>query len=276
MGKIIWIASYPKSGNTWMRAFLANYVLDRTEPLKINELGAFSLSDTRPRFYQEAAGRPISEIDEAASVEFRARAQELIAAARPHDHFVKTHCLNGLHRGIPLINRTVTKGAVCITRNPMDLVSSYATHFNMTIDQSINAMSNPGNSTIDAEHRIFTLLGRWDDHVTSWRDTEDFPLILVRYEDLLAKPRPTFRHIVQALGLPASDDRLDRAIRFSSFQELSDQESREGFFERPPHSDRFFRQGTAGSWKHTLSAAQVERLSNSFGDAMRDLGYAVG
>ena len=61
MDKIIWIVSYLKSGNAWMRAFLANYVLDRRELLRINELDAFALSDTRPRFYLVAARRPIGE-----------------------------------------------------------------------------------------------------------------------------------------------------------------------------------------------------------------------
>ncbi len=203
MRRIIWIASYPKSGNTWMRAFLANYVLDRREPLPINELGAFSLSDTRPRFYQQAAGKPIAEISETESVRLRDRAQELIAKARPHDHFVKTHSQNSVHRGVMLINRTVTKGAICIIRNPLDLVSSYAGHFNLSVDQAIEAMADPSNSTIDAEHRIFTLLGHWSDHVTSWRDAKDFPLIMVRYEDLLARPRDGFRQIVVTLGLPS-------------------------------------------------------------------------
>jgi hypothetical protein len=273
MRRIIWIASYPKSGNTWMRAFLANYVLDRDLPLPISELGAFTLSDTRPRFYQDAAGRPIAEITEEDSLRLRGRAQELIAAARPHDHFVKTHSLNGTHLGVTLINRAVTKGAICITRNPLDLVASYAGHFNMTIDQTIDAMADPVNSTVDAGYRVFTLLGRWSDHVVSWRDTNDFPLVLVRYEDLLEKPVPTFGRIIKALSLPVSDERLNRAIKFSSFAELSRQERREGFSERPPHSARFFREGRSGSWHDTLTHAQIDRLIEAHRDVMGTLGY---
>jgi hypothetical protein len=273
MRRIIWIASYPKSGNTWMRAFLANYVLDRQEPLAINELGAFTLSDTRPRFYQQASGRPIADITEEDSLRLRGQALKLIAAARPHDHFVKTHSLNGTHQGVTLISPEITKGAICITRNPLDLVSSYAGHFNMTIDEAIDAMGNPANSTIDAEHKIFTLLGRWSDHVASWRDTSAFPLILVRYEDLLGKPRPTFKRIVETLGLPFNTDRLNRAIKFSSFKELSGQERRDGFSERPPHSARFFREGRSGSWADALTRLQIERLTDGHREVMKTLGY---
>jgi hypothetical protein len=273
MRRIIWIASYPKSGNTWMRAFLANYVLDRREPLPINELGAFTLSDTRPRFYQEAAGKPIGEITEGESLTLRARAQTLIAAARPHDHFVKTHCLNGVHHGVRLISPEVTKGAICITRNPLDLVSSYASHFNLAIDLAIDAMADPGNSTIDVEHRIFTLLGNWSDHVKSWRDGTDFPMVMVRYEDLLSRPEAAFQSVVQTLGLPFDGDRLRRALSFSSFKELSAQEGRNGFTERPPHAERFFREGKAGAWRDRLSTAQIDKISTTHGDVMAALGY---
>lgn len=273
MRRIIWISSYPKSGNTWMRAFLANYVLDRRDPLSINELGAFTLSDTRPRFYQEAAGKAITEITEAESLSLRGRAQELIAAARPHDHFVKTHCLNGFHQGVRLIYPEVTKGAICITRNPKDLVSSYAGHFNLTIDQAIDAMADPGNSTIDVEHRVFTLLGTWSDHVRSWRDGTEFPMIMVRYEDLLTQPQAAFKSVVQTLGLPFDPERLRRAISFSSFQELSAQEARIGFTERPPHSERFFREGKAGAWESVLSETQIAKVVKDHGEIMGSLGY---
>ena len=79
MGEIIWIASFPKSGNTWMRAFLANYVLNRKEPYPIDELGSFSLSDTRPRFFQEASGRPVEQLSQFDTLKLRWKCQELIA-----------------------------------------------------------------------------------------------------------------------------------------------------------------------------------------------------
>ena len=273
MGKIIWIASYPKSGNTWMRAFLANYILDRDTPLPINELGQFTLSDTRPRFYQEAAGRPIGEIDENESLRIRGRAQELIAAARPHDHFVKTHNMNTTHQGVRLIEPAVTQGAIYILRNPLDLVMSYAAHFGQSINQAVDALNDPGNSTIDAEHRILTLLGRWSDHVASWRDDEGMARIVVRYEDLVADARAVFTRILETLGMQVNSARLERALTFSAFEELAGQEARTGFTERPPHSERFFRQGRSGAWREELTAPQIDRISADHREIMKDFGY---
>jgi len=75
------------------------------------------------------------------------------------------------------------------------------------------------------------------------------------------------------LGLPFDGARLDRALSFSSFQELSAQESRDGFRERPPHAERFFRQGKAGSWQSQLTDSQIDKVTTTHGDVMASLGY---
>jgi hypothetical protein len=146
---------------------------------------------------------------------------------------------------------------------------SYAGHFNLTIDGAIDAMTDPGNSSTDPESRILTILGRWDDHAVSWRDAREFPLIIVRYEDLLGKPVPTF----ETLGLTADKERLKRAITYCSFRELSDQERREGFSERPPHSTKFFREGRAGAWRDHLTDEQTRRIRTAFHEVMSASGY---
>ncbi|MEM9783942.1 MAG: sulfotransferase, partial [Pseudomonadota bacterium] len=56
---IVWLASYPKSGNTWMRLFLANYIMKRETPLPINEINKLGFGDSVPRYYVQAAGRPL-------------------------------------------------------------------------------------------------------------------------------------------------------------------------------------------------------------------------
>ncbi|MEJ2083836.1 MAG: sulfotransferase, partial [Acidobacteriota bacterium] len=39
MTGIVWLASYPKSGNTWLRAFLMNFLDPGKRPVDINQLG---------------------------------------------------------------------------------------------------------------------------------------------------------------------------------------------------------------------------------------------
>ncbi|MBH67195.1 MAG: sulfotransferase [Rhodospirillaceae bacterium] len=273
MGKIIWIASFPKSGNTWMRAFLANYVMNTKEPFQIEDLRAFTLSDTRPRFFQEAAGRPVEELSDIETVELRGRAQELIANFKPHDHFVKTHSQNTIWADHQLINPLVSKGAIYLVRNPLDLASSYAAHLGLNLDDAINLMASDQNATLQVNYNVLTFIGSWEKHVTSWLQNDQLPSLLIRYEDLLTNPLEEFSKVLRALGTQIVEERLSRAIQFSSFTELAKQENASGFSERPPHADRFFRQGKSGSWKEQLSSQQIERITGKHGRVMKMLGY---
>lgn len=273
MGKIIWIASFPKSGNTWMRALLANYIMDRMEPFPIDELRAFTLSDTRPRFFQDAAGRPVQELTKEETVKLRRKAQELIASSKPHDHFVKTHSQNTMWAGEPLINHDVSKAAIYLVRNPLDLVSSYAPHLGISINEAIDRMANDGNASLEVNYKVFTFIGSWEQHVSSWLNNGSIPRLVVKYEDLLDDPHTEFSKVLNALGLAIQEERLSRAIKFSSFKELSNQEEAYGFGERPPHTDRFFRKGVSETWRDLLSPEQVERIKTKQGRVMTQLGY---
>ncbi|MFX9123758.1 sulfotransferase domain-containing protein, partial [Acinetobacter baumannii] len=85
--------------------------------------------------------------------------------------------------------------------------------------------------------------------VESWTAHKHRALIAVRYEDMLEKPLPTFTKVTRFLGLPAGRARIEKAIRFSSFDVLKAQEQRTGFVERSRRADAFFRAGRAGQWR---------------------------
>ena len=273
MGKIIWIASFPKSGNTWMRAFLANYVLSQKQPYPIDELGSFSLSDTRPRFFQEASGQPVEQLSQADTLKLRWKCQELIAEFKDHDHFVKTHSKYGKYNSHTLINDRVSKGAIYLVRNPLDLVISYAAHLGVSIDEAIDAMDGSPNLTVEADNNIVTVMGSWSEHADSWLTNKSVPRILVRYEDLVKDPTKEFNKVLTTLGMEIDHDQLNNAIRFSSFSELAKQESISGFRERPPHAKQFFRQGVSGQWNDILQRAQIEKIIAAHGNIMNKLGY---
>ena len=273
MGKIIWIASFPKSGNTWMRAFLANYILKQKEPYPINELGSFSLSDTRPRFFQEASGRPVEQLSQSDTLKLRWRCQDLIAGFKNHDHFVKTHSRYGTFKEHSLINHSVSKGAIYLVRNPLDLVISYAAHLGIPIDEAIEAMNGSPNFTVEADSNVVTVMGSWSEHVDSWLTNENVPRILVRYEDLVEDSTKEFGKILTTLGMRIDQGQLNKAIGFSSFSELARQESVSGFRERPPHAKQFFREGVSGQWNDILKRSQVQKIIAAHGKVMSKLGY---
>ncbi len=96
---------------------------------------------------------------------------------------------------------------------------------------------------------------------------------MVGMKEMLERSVSTFKRVVDSLGLPFAAERLNRAIEFSSFKELSGQERRDGFKERPPHSEWFFREGRAGLWRDALTRAQIDRLTEPNRGVMEALGY---
>ena len=134
---IIWLASYPKSGNTWLRAFLANYLQDRPAPVPINELVQFSLRDGFLIHHERLIGRPAAELSMAELARLRPKVHEHFATAKGQTVFVKTHNLVGEAEGTALITPAATAGAIYILRNPLDLAVSYAHHYRVSLDRAV-------------------------------------------------------------------------------------------------------------------------------------------
>ncbi|WP_297371417.1 sulfotransferase domain-containing protein [Acidocella sp.] len=268
MGKIVWLASYPKSGNTWLRVFLHNYITQPDSPHSINRLTDFSLAECAAALFC-APGERLS--DEAVQSR-RPHVHEELAALGPELVFVKTHNANLAVHGTALVTPSVTAGAVYVVRDPRDVAVSYAAYLGRGIDETIEFMAAPGAVNGTDERQVFELLSSWSGHVRSWVGGRQ--RLLVRYEDLVAEPERYFARIIRYLGTGEVDRaRLARAIEFSSFKELAGQEAREGYAASGGR-EKFFRAGRAGGWREVLSPAQAARIERDHGEVMRGLGYA--
>ncbi|MCL5776664.1 sulfotransferase domain-containing protein [Limibaculum sp. FT325] len=261
--RIIWLASYPKSGNTWTRGFLANYFAPKSEQLDINSLRRFTTGDVRQDFFDRAAGRPFHAADFDEWLLTRPKALRLIALSKPHHHFVKTHSRIERIGDIDLIPPEVTAAAIYIIRNPFDVAQSYARHLVSSLDAAIDRMMD-ARAVNYGPTMICEVLGSWETHVQSWLSAPGLPRHVMRYEDMVADPERAFRGLLGFLRAPVNDGQLRRAIRAASFEQLRKQEEKAGFVERPPGMERFFAKGKAGSWREDLSPAQVARLREAF------------
>lgn len=270
---ILWLVSFPKSGNTWMRAFLANYFANGRQPMSLAQLQKTGFSDAHGWPYEKLTGRPFHELSEEEIGKLRPRVQETLARSRPDHILMKSHFPVFSTDGVPSINRAVTLGAIYIIRNPWDVAVSYADHYGETIDQAIASLAQPTLSIAPSEQNIRQFLGGWSGHVKSWNNVEGIPLHIVRYEDMSARPRETFAKVIDFLNLPAERKRLDQAIKFSGFRELARQEARNGFEERSQKAERFFRKGKAGGWRDVLSDAQVQQIIADHGEVLEHFGY---
>lgn len=262
--RIIWLASYPKSGNTWMRSLLAHYFMPKGQAPDINNLRQFTTGDIRQDFFDRAAGRPFRAETYEEWMAVRPTALRLIAASKPSHHFVKTHCQPIRILGRDVIPAEVTAAAIYILRNPFDLAPSFARHQSCDLDTAITRMMDPDMSTGSATG-IFETLGRWDDHVKTWTTAPGLPRHTVRYEDLLADASGVMTALLEKfLRVKVDKSKLDYAIGETSFDALKRQESEKGFTERPPHMQTFFARGQAGVWREDLTPAQVGRLREGF------------
>jgi hypothetical protein len=275
---IVWIASYPKSGNTWIRAFLHNLtrILNgETGAQDINEMARFSTWELDKKRYAHFLGfDPDNAIHRAEIAATRHAVHQEIADSAEGLIFIKTHNCLVIDRGHPTINFGVTSGAVYVVRNPLDVAISYAHHAGSTIDKAIEQMALTDTETAGKEGAIYEVLGSWSQHVWSWTRQPNPAIHVMRYEDMLDDPMRAFGALARHLLLAPRRRQLERAIERSSFTRLKAQEREKGFRERPPHADQdFFREGRAGQWKDVLTDTQVARLVRDHAEQMHRFGY---
>ena len=269
MGKIVWLASYPKSGNTWVRAFLHNYIVNAATPHSINSLVDFSVAECAAAFYgPNAAGLTTEQVQQ-----LRPAVHEQLTKLHSDLVFVKTHNANLAVHGVPLCTPACTAGSVCIVRDPRDVALSYAAFARKSVDEIIDFMADTKSGNATDEQQVFEHLSSWSSHAISWVASPQ--RLLVRYEDLLAEPERYFGRIIRFIGTGEVDaERLQRAIAFSGFDVLSSQEAAEGY-RAAGGAKTFFRAGKAGQWRETLTSAQVAHIETAHGEVMQKFGYTL-
>lgn len=276
--RIVWLASYPKSGNTWTRSLLANFLSASHRAFPINAL-PFGPAIDGPRF-GELAGVTAEdfnqdEIESLLPACLRARVAESVACAE--HRLCKDHGAYVANRaGEPLFPADVTAGAVYLVRNPLDVAVSWAFHADEGRFADSVARLNDAHATLGgggrAQYRKRLL--DWSAHVRSWR-AASFPVLVVRYEDLLADTGRELRRVLRFLGFEdVAETQLRHAVARSEFASLRGREEREGFREKlPTNSGLFFRNGRVGSWRGTLPAAEVRKVVCRHRATMAELGY---
>jgi hypothetical protein len=274
MSGILWLASYPKSGNTWLRVFLANLILNEPEPLALKRINEVCSSEPNEVWFKPFSKTPVGELSQKRIAALRTRAQERAAAINKNIIPMKTHSFVGRDHGSPTISTKASIGAIYIVRDPRDVAISAADHYGLSLDAAIEMMNDkncrgigmPGNT-------VYERMGTWSDHVKTWTAWKHSPLMVLRYEDMLADPLASLGGVARQLGITQDEERIRRAVEFSSFKTLQQQEARTGFVEKSVNSQRFFRSGRAGGWRDKLSAEQAAAIERDHGVQMRRFGY---
>jgi hypothetical protein len=278
MNKIYWLASYPKSGNTWVRIFLTNYLGEEERPADINHLKGGPIASDREVF-DRWAGVEASDLTLDEIADLRPHVYHQMAVHINHPLYIKVHdaCTRN-SEGDLLFPPDVTGGVLYLIRNPLDVAVSYAHHAGRTLEKTVEGMCEPNGYMFEKPERLSPQLPQrllsWGAHVRSWVDESGMPVTVIRYEDMLAQPEGSFGLIVNALELNLDHERFSKAIMFSRFAGIRDQERQAGFKEKTMRADApFFRQGRAGNWRSELIPELAERIIVTQRDVMQRFGY---
>lgn len=274
---IVWLASYPKSGNTWFRVFLSNLFSDSSQAVHINNLSLNSIASNRS-IIDGYLGIHSSELDAEEIDNLRPQVYKMLSEESEGIAYVKTHeawTLNSTRN--PIFPQEITIGVIYIIRNPLDVAISYSFHNNETIDTTISTLNNNALELCERKDGISTqtpqILSSWSNHVASWTENSKLPVHIIRYEDMLEHPMNVFKGAIDFLNLEYGETDILNAINNSSFDTLKDMEAVEGFRERGINSEAFFREGKSNQWKNELSTTQINEIVKHHKKMMNRFGY---
>jgi aryl sulfotransferase len=291
--RTLWLASYPKSGNTWMRMMIGALAAPESGNVSINDLpeqGGMASSRLAFDFHTliDSSLLTYDEIDCLRPAVYALQATGLrdeddrteALAAGAKARFVKTHdAYTRLRDGTPLLGgRRSADGAVLIVRDPRDVAPSFAHHNGVDLDEAIARMADPACAVCAqpdrAPKQLRQQLLSWSAFIESWLAQDDLPTIVVRYEDMRSDPVATLARVMDFADDPQPAAALAHAARLTEFTELKRLEVETGFREASPRAKGgFFRRGQAGAWKDELTPDQVARIEAAQGAMMRRLGY---
>ncbi|CAK0744923.1 Sulfotransferase domain-containing protein [Azospirillaceae bacterium] len=275
----VWLASYPKSGNTWMRLVLTS-LRKGGKAVDINRLadgGEGSLLSARSLF-DRLLDVESSDLSPDEAFQLRPRLWDVAEWGGTPQTIWKVHDIwerNADNQ--PLFPPAVTAASLYLVRDPRDVAVSWAHHRNCDIDSAIAIMADKdcwgarkaGRMTLQLPQHYSS----WSDHVESWLFRSGLDPLVIRYEEMAADLAAVLRTVTVALGWSCTPDAIAAAVAATRFERLREQEQREGFIERSPHAATFFRRGVAGGWRDVLTPDQAARIERDHEAVMARLGY---
>jgi hypothetical protein len=271
---IVWLASFPKSGNTWVRLFLA--ALRRGAEVDLASMeGTFLMASGR-FMIERHLDIGLADLSWQEAAELRPLAYRAMARAAAGPLIMKTHDLRGATpSGAALFPPDATWGCVHLVRDPRDVCLSLAAHMDATVDAAIAEMGDARSASGPASKaQVREFRGSWTTHGESWL-TAPFRRLTLRYEDMVADPLANLAAIARFCCFETAPEAVAAAAAATEFSRLAAREGESGFGERLSETSRFFRSGTAGQWRDALSPAQIARIEQDHCGLMRRFGYAL-
>ena len=275
---ITWIASYPKSGNTFLRSFLSAYFFSDSGKFEFdllyNILQFPSLKFSKNDLFSKKESAQNWIINQ--NYFFNNK-----------DVILKTHSTLNEFDGYKFTTPKQTKGAIYIVRDPRNVILSMSHHYSLTFQESYEKIIDDNASllekTYNEDHSNFTFLGSWSNHYKSWRDNKDFKILFIKYEDLEENIESIFKKVINFINdldnkeHKIIDNKFLNALRSTNFVNLKNKENISGF-EESMYSDKgkklnFFNLGFKNKWQKKLPNDIVKNVNKHLEKELKELGY---
>ena len=270
---IIWLASYPKSGNTLLRTMLSAYLFSRDGMFNFELLR--NIKQYPNENVLDRMGIKLEDFDEI--IKNSVKGQELYIN-RNSVGFCKTHnMLYNYKKKYPFTNLDNTLGVIYIVRDPRNVVLSYARHVGKPIEETVKFVTLGKCFKHD-------IMGNWSENYQSWKALKtNNKYLLIKYEDLVSKREETFLKILtfifklRKINFALDNKKFENTIKTTTFDNLKKLEAKLTFLESAKNDKgekiNFFDKGQKRNWSTTLDRNLSDQIEYAFKKDMVELGY---
>ena len=282
---IIWLASYPKSGNTWIRAFVSSLLFKKDNLNSLDNMKQIHAYPLKKDFYNL-----LNDFNNLNTISECWEISQNILNLDKKIKFLKTHhILCGINKNF-FTNYKNSLGVTYIVRDPRNVITSLMNHYSIeNYDQALKFILDKDRfsgkfgekNSFTRETEFPTYISNWNNHYNSWKSFKK-NYLLIRYEDLVKNPQAKFKEIASYLAkllkIQIDNKDIDYAINQSSFKNLKKSEEVYGFDEAPPDEitkkrKKFFNLGPDNQWQNYLSKDIQNKIENTFKIEMKELDY---
>ena len=279
MKKIIWISSYPKSGNTFLRAMLSAFFYSKDGIFKQDYLKNVA-EFPRDFFDLKSSNNFLNEIKEYEKI------QKKISSTDKEIIFLKTHLANlTINKIYPTINKDYSICSIYIVRDPRNVILSLKNHYNLDIKDCLNFLMNDKNFICMKNKNLskgYTLILDWASNYLSWKNQKNINTIFIKFEDLVLEQEKTFIHILNELkkfmNLDIDQKKIENVVKTTNFKYLRQLEENEGFIENKfmgirDNKNFFFNKGIEQNFNKDLDPSIIEEIKNKYKNLLLELNY---
>jgi len=278
---IIWIASYPKSGNTWVRSIISSLIYSNDGNFDFDLLKKIRQFPNKKYF--ENFTNDFHNINEIKK--YWIESQNFINLDK-EVKFFKTHHINCKIGEHAFTNKNNTLGTIYVVRDPRNLINSFTNHYSIDKNTAKNFITSRQSVTgalgkMKKDNNIFTILGSWNEHLKSWTNMNQ-NLLIIKYEDLIKNPLNEINKIIKFLAnlinFSYNEKKINNIINSTSFDVMKKKETEVGFHESVMDNTgenkvNFFNLGKENKWEKYLNSEDQEFIRDKLGLEMKELGY---